>query len=240
MMTGDVVHSRMQELVGRWQAEADQRSVFLSCYCLMTGNMFAAIERREFVDPDWTRQFVNHFADYYFTALADYERTPAAAPGVWQIAHDTCRQTDVWPLQQLLLGINAHINYDLVLTLDEILRPEWPASDAGRRAARLADYLRVNYIIARTIDAVQDDVLEQRMPSMRFIDAAFGPADEWLLSRLLRRWRGRVWSQALTLLATDDPQLRRRTVLQVERGALRRARAIRHPNRLTSLSDIVY
>lgn len=229
----------MGELVQRWQAKADQRAVFLSCYRLMTANMLDAVARQEFKDNAWTSRFINRFADYYFIALSAYNQCATEAPRVWQVAHDSCRYADIWPLQGLLLGINAHINYDLVLTLEEMLRPEWPALTTAQRATRLADYLYVNEIIYRTIDAVQDDVLEPGMPSMRLIDAAFGPTDEWMLSRLLQRWRGRVWKDALRLLSATESRTRDSMVGQVETLALRRAAAIRHPNRLTSLRAIL-
>jgi hypothetical protein len=235
----DPLLDEMQNLIDQWQLKSDQRAIFLACYHLMTGNMLLAVERGEFNDAHWTRQFVYRFAEYYFEALHAYNQQAETTPPVWRVAHDTCRKPDIWALQKLLLGINAHINYDLVLTVEELVRPEWKSLTRQQRASRLADYLHVNDIIAATIDEVQDDVLEPGMPAMRLIDVAFGPADEWVLSRLLHRWRGRVWSQAIGLLSAGDYQTRQHLIRQVERKALRRARAIQHPYRLTCLHDLV-
>jgi hypothetical protein len=235
----DPVIGRMQALVRHWQDSTDQRSIFLSCYTMMTENMTQAISRQEFNDPAWTRRFVARFADYYFDALDIFELQPDQAPRVWQIAYESCLRPGILPIQHLLLGINAHINYDLVLTLEELLRPEWHGISADRRTTRLADYLFVNEIIGRTIDAVQDSVLGPAMPFMRVIDIALGPGDEWFLSRLLSRWRGRVWRDTMILLAMQDEPARAVAVRQVELRALRRAQAIHHPQRLTVLRDIL-
>lgn len=236
---GETVLNHMRDQVRQWREVSDQRAVFLSCYSMMTANMLAAVDRREFSDNAWTKNFISRFADYYFEALIAYDCQSAATPRVWRVAHDTCRQQNVWPIQTLLLGINAHINYDLVLAVEELLRPEWSELSSARRAERLADYLYVNDIIARTIDEVQDTVLEPEMPSMRLIDIAFGPADEWLLSRLLRRWRGQVWHDAMRLVATTGAQPRDRAIHEIETTALSRARAISHPNRLFSRRGLI-
>lgn len=219
--------ARMRDISRQWDETADQRAIFLSCYAMMTANMLAAVDGREFDDPPWVDHLLHRFADYYFEALAAYDMDPAAAPRVWQMAHDTCRDAKVWPLQKLLLGINAHINYDLALTLDELLRAEWPELAETRRAGRKHDYLIVNDIIGRTVDAVQDQVLEPAMPVMAYLDVVLGPADEFLLSRLLYRWRDRVWAYAVQLLGASDLTEREAVIRQMEADALQRAAAIR-------------
>ena len=219
--------ARMRSVCQGWNDAADQRAIFLSCYSMMTANMLAGIDRRDFDDPDWVDDMVQRFAGYYFDALTAYDRNPAAAPRVWQLAHDTCREADVWSIQKLLLGINAHINYDLVLTLDEMLGPEWADLSDDRRAARLRDYRQVNDIIASTVDAVQDEVLAQTMPIMRFIDLVMGPGDELLLSRLLFRWRDRVWDYGVRLVEAADLDRRESVIREMEEEAMHRASAIR-------------
>ena len=219
--------ARMRSVCQGWNDAADQRAIFLSCYSMMTANMLAGIDRRDFDDPDWVDDMVQRFAGYYFDALTAYDRNPAAAPRVWQLAHDTCREADVWSIQKLLLGINAHINYDLVLTLDEMLGPEWADLSDDRRAARLCDYRQVNDIIASTVDAVQDEVLAQTMPIMRYIDLVMGPGDEFLLSRLLFRWRDRVWAYGVRLVEATDLEAREGVIREMEEEAIHRATAIR-------------
>ncbi len=215
------VVARMQSLILGWKEATNPQAVFLSCYKMMTGNMLDAIERHEFRDPAWVSRLLHCFADYYFVALEAYEHDPQAAPPVWQLAHDTTRDPRTLPLQNLLLGINAHINYDLVLTLVDLLRPEWREHSDEQRAARYSDYCHVNEVIARTIDRVQDEVLEPGMPAMELIDRLLGPLDELLISRLINHWRETVWQNAYCLLEAGADEERLALIQQVEGEALR-------------------
>jgi hypothetical protein len=230
----DLLLIRMKSLSQEWQRTADRREVFLACYTMMTHNMTTAVRQQEFYDPQWTYRFINRFADYYFEALTAFDENPLQSPRVWQIAHQSCHNVAMQPLQLLLLGINAHINYDLVLTLEELLRPEWDGLDNAGRAARLADYLYVNDIIGRTIDAVQDDILSPEMPFIRVFDFAMGPADEWLLSRLLARWRSRAWRDTMLMLAAGNRHTQLQIVKGVEIATVRRAKAICRPRRMAA------
>ncbi len=228
MAASDVpVLTRMTAQIVRWEACADQRAVFLACYCLMTRNTLGAVTDGEFADPVWVGRLLDCFADYYFVALDAYERDPAAAPKVWQIAYHAARDPDATALQRLLLGVSAHINYDLVLTLVDLLDAEWSGLSPARRAARYADFRHVNAIIGRTIDAVQDQVLEPAMPIMALFDQLLGPVDELLVSRLITGWRENVWRHAVALLDAADATDRARGVARVEDDALHIARRIR-------------
>jgi hypothetical protein len=120
-----------------------------------------------------------------------------------------------------MVGVNAHINHDLVFTVVELLQAEWPGLTAEQRAGRYADFCQVNEVIGQTIDAVQDQVLEPNMPAMDFIDRFFGPIDELLISSLINHWRDDVWHNAVLLLETGDSSERAQFVEQVEQDALR-------------------
>jgi hypothetical protein len=194
----------MQSLITQWQGESHQRAIFLDCYQLMTRNVLAAIDQGEFQDGEWVRAFLYRFADYYFVALAAYDRDPASAPRVWQQAHGTALDPRSLPIENLLLGVNAHINYDLVLTLVDQLRPEWDELTDDGKATRYADHCYINEVLARTIDSVQDQVLEPVMPGLDLIDKLLGPLDELLVSRLITQWRETVWHYATRMLEAES------------------------------------
>ena len=234
-MSHDAVEAQMQSLIEKWEVSSDQRSIFLKCYLMMTQNMHLAIQLEEFRDPAWVDRLVDHFATFYFTALEAFEREPASAPPVWQIAHQAARNSEVLALQNLLLGVNAHINYDLVLALVDMLNPEWVELSDGQRDDRYVDYCRVNEVIGSTIDTVQDQVLEPAMPGMDLIDKLFGPVDEKLISVLLTDWREKVWHHAEQLLGTMDVEVQARLRRQVEQEAIKMGERI-GPNRLISES----
>jgi hypothetical protein len=211
----------MRSLIGQWEERADPRAVFLSCYWMMTSNMLAAIEQKEFNDPAWVDRLLHRFADYYFVALDAYELNPASAPPVWQLAHNITSAPNSSALQKILLGVNAHINYDLVLTLVDLLQSEWDGLSEEQRLIRYADHCRVNHVIGSTIDAVQDQILEPAMPVMDLIDRLLGSLDEMLISRLITQWREQVWQNAVHLLQTNAEDERLRIIAQFEEEALK-------------------
>jgi hypothetical protein len=102
-----------------------------------------------------------------------------------------------------------------------VLEAEWPAHSARQRAARRTDVEKVNAVIAATIDAVQDDVLDPAMPVMGWVDVLLGPVDELIVSRLITFWRDEVWQNASHLLDAPDPAGKASIVARCETGALR-------------------
>lgn len=221
MLSETQLLARMDALTQAWEARADRRATFLRCYRMMTANMLAAIARREFADPAWVEQLLHRFADYYFVALEAHEQAPATAPVVWQLAFAATRQPQTTALQLLLLGVNAHINYDLVLTLEDLLQPDWAGLSPDQREARYADHSQVNAIIGQTIDAVQDQILEPAMPGLDWLDQVLGPVDELVISRVITHWREGVWRHAGRLLEAASPGQRAELVSAVEHDAVR-------------------
>ncbi|HEX6306396.1 MAG TPA: DUF5995 family protein [Anaerolineales bacterium] len=233
------ITERMQTQIHEWTRAYDRRAIFLNCYMFMTRNMLAAIESGEFHDPAWIRQLLHRFADYYFEALEAYEKRSPKTPKVWRRVHDVTQEEPIAVLQHLLLGINAHINYDLVLTLVELLEGEWKGLDKPMRALRYADHCHVNAIIARTIDSVQDQVVEIFVPKMDLVDRLLGPFDEWMASRLITHWREEVWQHAILLLESRGDAESLRIRQYIEQETLKRAAAILFEDGPVAISSLI-
>ena len=221
---------RMQALVLQWEKTSNHQAVFLSSYLMMTRNMFTAIEQREFLDPVWVDQLLINFAQHYFAALDTYGQETATCPLAWQLAHNSTRDPKATALQNLMLGVNAHINYDLVLTLVDLLGTEWHDLSETQRVARYTDYSRVNDVIARTIDIVQDQILAPTMPSMVLIDRLLGPFDEMLVSSVVSHWRETVWQNTCRLLDARTEDEHRLLLNHIEADVLRLGRLIYQKN----------
>lgn len=216
----------MEALLSRWDSVGDRRRLFLQCYMVMTTRMAGAIDQGEFGDGVWVDHLLTRFADAYFGAVEAYEAGDGHLATPWRITFDTARDRDLTVVQHLFLGINAHINYDLVVVLAELLDPEWRYLDTRGRRMRQQDHMHVNRIIARTVDEVQDTVVERHAPSLAVVDAALGPVDEWLASRLLAGWRNQVWRHAVALVESAGGDERRERLKAVEEAAARRAERI--------------
>jgi hypothetical protein len=135
---------------------------------------------------------------------------------------------DAMSVQNLLLGVNAHINYDLVLAVADLLDPEWSILDEERLQSRYEDYCMVNDIIGETIDSVQDQVLEPHDPILDIIDKLLGPVDELLIRHMIVEWRGDVWNNAIRMVDLDSPQERATLRQQIERASIQRADLFMH------------
>lgn len=233
------VTDRMQALVQQWAAVSDQRAIFLHCYMLMTRNMFVAIDGDEFHDDEWVYELLHRFADYYFNALDVYEQDRIATPAVWRTAFDATREPRTRVLQNLMLGVNAHINYDLVLTLVDMLEDEWAGLSSAQRSRRYTDHCHVNFVIGRTIDTVQDTVVATLAPQMDIVDKMLGPIDEWLTSQLISHWRDEVWHNAIQLLDTPDTEKCDQLCRRIEQNTLTRAEAILLEDGPTSLRRLL-
>lgn len=228
---------RMRQHIEGWQTVQDRRAIFLECYSMMTGNMLEALDRGEFEDPVWVRDLLNHFADYYFNALTAYDAQAKDTPTIWRMTFDSRGRTGVHVLQHLILGVNAHINYDLVFVIYDILHADWSSIDPKTAESRYRDHCHVNQIIFDTIDCVQREVVARYSPQMDLIDRVLLRLDEWLLERLIWRWREQVWRDAVQLMACAEPeapQVRQ----QVEARAVRRGRAILFESGLLGLRHI--
>lgn len=214
---------KMVNLSFHWESSGDQRFAFLKCYGMMTANMLIAVDQDQFVDADWVRVLLEHFAEYYFQALDAYQQFQGSSPRVWQVAFNAASQPDLQLVQHLLLGVNAHINYDLVFAVVDLLSPEWYRLSSEERATRYQDYCLVNEIIHRTIDAVQDDILERNNVILRLLDTAMVKVDEWMIGQLVDNWRDRVWAQAIELIDCKDEKTFIGLQNKVEARALRLA-----------------
>ena len=218
----DPIVDRMQRLLDEWEVAGDGRAVFLDCYVTMTRAVHAELDDGFFDDDAWVRSLLERFADYYFDSI-DGGPDAVEIPAPWGLAHAAAVGHDAAPVQLLLAGINAHINYDLVLALVDVLDDEWPRLDSVGRARRRADYDRINEVIEATADTVQDHVLERRSPWLDLFDRSLGRWDETLAVRLLSSWRSRVWQEATKVLDLDEPAARTARTARLSQRCARRA-----------------
>ena len=229
---------RMQLQVDAWDTAADRRAIFLSCYTMMTRNMVTAVEQGRFEDARWVSEMLTNFAGYYFAAVEAYDQQRRCS-AVWQAAFDATRLPDTHVIQNLFLGVNAHINYDLMLTLVDLLQDSWADLSTEQRDGRYQDYRAVNDIIAATINDVQDQIIERYDPQMDLVDRFLGPLDERLIAQLISSWREEVWDHALELLCSTDLSGSALLQARVEAHTLNRAGAISGKRGIEGLLDLL-
>jgi hypothetical protein len=203
----DVVAS-LAEVERTFRERRDRRAIFPTAYLTITRAIGQGVAAARFEDPPWVARYGLAFANLYRTALRDWERgARAAVPTAWRIGFATSQAGEALLAQDLLLGVNAHINNDLPLALVE-------AGIADDRARRHRDHTAVNRILGAATDALQDRVCEIYAPVLSLLDAALGRLDEEMALFSVERAREQAWVSALALAnARSD----------AERGAVRRA-----------------
>jgi hypothetical protein len=193
--TVDDAHDRLRALERRLRAAGDRRAVFPTIYTRMTHAVRAAIDDGRFADPEWMRRYTVTFADYYRRAFLTFERGAyAAVPAPWRVAFDVAVAGDALVAQDAFLGINAHINYDLALTLRDLgIDP--------RRARKRADHDRIDDVLAGLVDAQQAALVDLYAPGLSAVDATFGRFDEAF--SLFSMTEGRAWAWRTAAVLTD-------------------------------------
>jgi hypothetical protein len=122
--------------------------------------------------------------------------------------------------------MNAHINNDLPLVVDRILRDEADDKSLTRMIRRRFDHDQINRVLNLVIPAVEHEVARHYGRLVRPLGQLVGSLDQSLSTYGLRTWRDKVWRNAQFLLAADGEGERRRVIHFIEADALGVARDI--------------
>ena len=106
---------RMNGQLAELRTAGDRRAAFLGTYLRTTRAVGAALERGVFEDPDWVARWDVDFAALYLDALEAHRTDPSSVARPWQRAFGA--RPGLPPEAHVLLGMNAHINYDLPQSL---------------------------------------------------------------------------------------------------------------------------
>ena len=193
-MTADAIEGLAAELDRRLaelpQAEA-HREPFLATYRRTTLAVGAAVERGFFEDAGWVRRWTAVFGRYYLDAH-DAALDGAAVPRPWRLAFTLA--DDAHPLAHLLLGMNAHINYDLPQAMLDVI-PVEDFEDEELLASRVRDHDRIDEILSRRVAAEDAELGGAR----RLVDRVLTPANRLSSRRFLAESRAKVWENVLAL-----------------------------------------
>lgn len=202
------VLARMDDRLAELHAAGDARRVFLAVYRTMSGSMGEAIADGRFVDPVWTERLTVAFAGLYFEADEAWcDDRSCASP--WAAAFVAAERPRVTTVEHALLGINAHIVYDLPRAVATTMVASGDVDDGQVTEATVArrrfDYEVVNQVLAETVDRAQD-VLAAYVPRLRVVDALASRLDEYAAEALLRASRTQGWhaAMALAVAVTDE------------------------------------
>jgi hypothetical protein len=164
---------------------------FLDTYQRTTRAIGTAIDDAHFEDPDWVERWDVAFARLYLDALGAGD----AAPRPWRLAFSV--PGELPPLRHVLLGINAHVNYDLPQALLAVISVG-EFGDAALLDRRRRDHERIDEVLASRVGA-EDDELSTFGKSL--LDRVLTPLNRIGSKRFLREGRQKVWHNTAELHA---------------------------------------
>jgi hypothetical protein len=213
---------RMKKLQRRFGC--DHRAVFATTYLLLTEQMRKTIRRHPhyFHDLRWLIYEDTVFANYYFRVVDMYSRGKPV-PQAWKIAFDTAKTGDANAGQDMLLGINAHVQRDMPFVLATVgLRTK-------RGVSRKPDHDVVNQILSDAYEPIVEAIGRRYDSLVTITNASWNPLDDFLGLETVKAWREGVWRNAERLLAAKTAAERRQVVDSIEANAAAWAKSMATP-----------
>jgi hypothetical protein len=228
----------------RLLAEGDARAAFPDVYGIITRRVAESVEISErqgqggrteeafFWAPRWISRLAGHFCERYLETLAWSLSGAAQDAGAWDATYAACHERGMLPLQHVLLGLSAHINFDLAIGIHRTILEHGATDPATLRRYR-HDHDAVNDLLRASIPEAFDHLIHRHAceATALVFHRAYAFA-EWATMRVLASWRARVWDDAMALLHATSDGARRTIVDRMERLSRRYARILALPGAL--------
>jgi hypothetical protein len=191
----DALVRRMSDALADVTAEGDPARFFLGTYLRITRAVGEALDAGRFEDPGWVEAWDVDFAELYLDALAAHRRDPTSAPRPWQLAFGA--DPGMRPEAHVLLGVNAHINFDLPQSMVRVIPPA-DMADPGIVARRHRDHEAIDAVLAASV-AREDRALQDVGGRRTLLDRVATPANRLAVRLFLTEGRRKVWANTLQL-----------------------------------------
>jgi hypothetical protein len=199
--TVEALLGRMEGLLEPLEARKDPIRLFLATYRRTTLTVRDMVARDEFTDSEWVERWDVAFANLYLDAVEAWE-AGQQPPGPWAAAFGVTREGPrLPPLRHLLLGMNAHINYDLPQSLLAVITDD-EFDDETVVARRAADHAVMDQVLVNRVTPEDELLKKAEEPGDRtWLDRALTPFNQAGTKRFLRESRRKVWRNAKLLSA---------------------------------------
>lgn len=168
--------------------------IFAYVYRRTTAQIEQSILAGAFEDNPRMEAFDVKFANYYLDSYQQYGKGNTVAQ-CWAVAF-AAQNSPITNVQHLLLGMNAHINFDLAITANEAMK--------GQDISSLEhDFKLVNDILASLTNEMQQR-LARVSPLFFLLDWLGQNKDEQFIDFSMREARNQSWRTATFLWALGD------------------------------------
>jgi hypothetical protein len=215
----DTAMERLRAL--RERLRCDHRGVFATTYLELTRELRRRLDADPalFADPEYLYTEDALFADVYLRTVDAWEAGERVAPA-WRISFEQAESGQLTGAQEMLLGINAHVQNDMPFVMAELGLRE-PDGDS-----RKPDHDVMNDVLNTAYDSVVFEVGSRFDPTMSLTNPEALVVDDIGGLEAARGWRELVWRNAERLLAARTDAERALVARQIEANAALWARAI--------------
>ncbi|MCC5940756.1 MAG: hypothetical protein JJU37_04375 [Balneolaceae bacterium] len=190
--TVDEVAEGLSEFEKLCLETGDLRGVFATAYLEITRAIAGQMES-SFRDPEWVASYLIRFGNLYREALLSYENGKLKqVPKSWFIAFETAKRDEGLIIQHLILGINAHINHDLAISLYDV------GIDPGR-SDKYHDHTEINNILQRSTERLKREVSTKYAPILARLDRKTGQISDDVTNFSIPKAREHAWIFAVAL-----------------------------------------
>lgn len=224
------VLTALDQIIATFRAEGRRLAFFPALYRAVTLRVQAGIEQGQFADGPRMDRLDTAFANRYFVALDSLQAGTAPARS-WQVAFSAENRPGLMILQHLLLGMNAHINFDLPIAVVTV-------AAGGTLSDLQGDFDAINAILAELLDPVQT-VIDRYSPFLGLLDRVGGRGDEQIVNFSLQTARDEAWHEATRLAQEPDAQRERSSVSLDRRVTLLAERILLPGGLIGSAIDVI-
>lgn len=197
----------LDRIIAKYRDRGSRLAFFPALYRAVTLRVRTGLEGGRFEDRARMDRLDTKFANRYFSALEQWE-SGQETHRAWWAAFEAHGRSDTMILQHLLLGMNAHINFDLPIAALEAAAPT-PLPELK------SDFMAINAILGELLGPVQATV-NRFSPLLDLLDRVGGRSDETIVTFSLGNARDEAWHEA-TRLAQEDITQRDRSITSLDR-----------------------
>lgn len=233
----DEALASLDTVAERLQADGDALAAFPDIYGIITRKVAEQIVRPDgmFLESGWISRLAGRFCERYLETLRwSMERRPQDCEA-WGATYACSSMRRTLPVQHVMLGLSAHINFDLALGIYETIREFGHADDAEQMARYKHDHDAVNNLLLASVSEAFEHLVERHgcTLSAAIYAHAYAPA-KWLTMKMLTRWRGTVWNNVLALLAAKSDAERDQVIAKMARRSGRWGFLLKLPSDILS------
>jgi hypothetical protein len=193
----DEVIAQLDDLITIARREKNRSGFFAATYRRVTVKVKEGIALGRFEDGARMERLDVIFANRYLDALRRFRQNQPTSR-CWLVAFQAASRWRPLILQHLLLGINAHVNFDLGIAAAQTV-------SAAELPNLKRDFDEMNNILSELLDEVQEKI-ETVSPWLGLLDRIGGRTDEVIIKFSLKKARAAAWRVAQRLASLSPEQ----------------------------------